>query len=67
MARRAFDPLALVPPAGVIRDKLRETEHLAARLRIMLDLAERLEQSARAATPAADRGAIHDAGDHGQS
>ncbi len=56
MARRSFDPLVLIPPAHVIREKLRETELLAARLRIMLDLAERLELPASAGRPVDVRG-----------
>jgi len=59
MARRSFDPLALIPSANVIREKLRETELLAARLRIMLDLAERLERPAGAGASAGDRGGVH--------
>ena len=42
MARRPYDPLALVPSPDVIREKLRETLTLAERLRLLLDLAERL-------------------------
>jgi hypothetical protein len=62
MTRRSFDPLALIPPANVIREKLRETELLAARLRILLDLAERLDRPAGGSRPTDARGAGH-AGD----
>jgi hypothetical protein len=42
MARRPFDPLDFVPTPDIVRQKLTETEQLAARLRVLLDLAERL-------------------------
>jgi hypothetical protein len=42
MARRPYDPLAVVPDPDVIRERLRETLTVADRLRILLDLAERL-------------------------
>jgi len=40
--RKPFDPLAMIPPPDAIRERLVETETLAARLRVLLDLAERL-------------------------
>ena len=63
MARRSFDPLTLIPPAHVIREKLRETELLATRLRIILDLAERLERPVGAGVPAGAGGAVQDVRD----
>lgn len=42
MARRPYDPLAWIPSPEVVREKLIETETLAQRLRILLNLAERL-------------------------
>ncbi|MCE9568159.1 MAG: hypothetical protein K8U57_39655 [Planctomycetes bacterium] len=42
MARKAFDPLQFVPSPEAIREQLTETETLAQRLRILLDVAERL-------------------------
>jgi len=44
MVRKAFDPLTVIPSAAAIRAKLAETERLDARLRILLALAERLEE-----------------------
>lgn len=42
MARRQYDPLDWVPSPDIVRQKLLETESLADRLRVLLDLAERL-------------------------
>ena len=42
MSRRNYDPLDCIPSADVVRAKLEETLSLAQRLRILLDLAERL-------------------------
>ena len=42
MARQPFDPLHFIPSPEAIRAKLRETETLAERLRILLEVAERL-------------------------
>jgi hypothetical protein len=42
MARRPFDPLDCIPSPDVLREQLRETLTLADRLRILLDLSERL-------------------------
>jgi hypothetical protein len=44
LARKKFDPLALIPPPEAIRERLAETETLAQRLRILLDLSERLQE-----------------------
>jgi len=44
MVRKAFDPLTVIPSAAAIRAKLAETARLAARLRILLAAAERLEE-----------------------
>ena len=43
MPRRPYDPLRFVPSLEAIRAKLCETEALAERLRILLELAERLQ------------------------
>lgn len=42
MRHRPYDPLAFIPSPNVIRAKLHETLTLADRLRLLLDLAERL-------------------------
>ncbi len=42
MARRPYDPLAVIPSPEVLRERLTETLTLAERLRILLELAERL-------------------------
>jgi len=42
MARRPYNPLAVIPSPDAIREKLGETLTLAERLRLLLDLAERL-------------------------
>ncbi|QJW93125.1 hypothetical protein [Frigoriglobus tundricola] len=42
MTSRSYNPLACIPSPEIVRRKLHETEALAARLRILLDLAERL-------------------------
>jgi hypothetical protein len=58
MARQPYDPLAFVPSPDVIRKKLSETLTLAERLRLLLDLSERLDRTAAAAdtpTPAGNR------------
>jgi hypothetical protein len=39
---RPFDPLALIPSTEAIKERLAETEVLAGRLRLLLELAERL-------------------------
>ncbi len=54
MTRKSpYDPLAFVPPPEAVRDKLAETETLACRLRILLDLAERIHAEGPCACPAA--------------
>ena len=45
MARRDFDPLTFIPPASVLRRRLEETESLAERFRVLLSVAERIEQT----------------------
>lgn len=42
MQRKTFDPLAVIPSPEAIRARLIETQTLAERLRILLELAERL-------------------------
>jgi len=42
LARKLYDPLAVIPSPESIRERLRDTLTLADRLRILLDLAERL-------------------------
>lgn len=44
MARRSYDPLACIPSPEVVREQLAETLTLAERLRLLLDLAERLRR-----------------------
>lgn len=44
MTRRPYDPFAFVPSPDVIREKLRETQTLAERLRLLLKLSERLHK-----------------------
>lgn len=51
MARRPYDPLDFVPTPEVVRRKLTETLTLAERLRILLDLAERLHPPVTTADP----------------
>ena len=43
MPRKAYDPLAVIPSPDAIRERLVETLTLAQRLRMLLDLAERLD------------------------
>ncbi|HVK19217.1 MAG TPA: hypothetical protein VM533_19950 [Fimbriiglobus sp.] len=49
-----YDPLSQIPSPQVVREQLAETQALAARLAILLDLAERLHAVATtsSATPA---------------
>ena len=42
MASKCFDPLAFVPSPDVVREKLQETQTLALRLFMLLDLSERM-------------------------
>ncbi len=42
MARKPYDPLAFVPSPEFLREQLTETQTLAERLQILLDLSERL-------------------------
>ena len=49
---RPFDPLTFIPSADVLRRRVSETEALADRFRILLDVAERIERTA----PPADAG-----------
>jgi len=44
MARKPYDPLVCIPSPSVVRTKLHETEMLAKRLRILLDLSERVHE-----------------------
>ena len=53
MARKPYDPLDLVPSAKAVRKKLAETLLLAERLRVLLELAERLEAAAAVPPPPA--------------
>lgn len=43
MARRTYDPLDFVPSPEVVRQKLADALTLAERLRVLLELAERLD------------------------
>jgi len=42
MARKEYDPLDFVPDPQIIRERLTRTLSLAERLRILLELSERL-------------------------
>lgn len=42
MPRKPYDPLAVIPSPEAIRERLVETLTLAQRLRLLLDLSERL-------------------------
>lgn len=42
MSKATLDPLARIPTPDAIRFRLQETERLAEKLRILLDLSERL-------------------------
>ena len=42
MSRKPYDPLAVIPSPEAIRERLIQTLTQAERLRILLDLAERL-------------------------
>lgn len=42
MSRKEYDPLAMIPSPAAIRQRLAETERLAGKLKILLDVAERL-------------------------
>ena len=43
MAQKPYDPLAMIPSPEVIRTRLQQTLTLAERLRLLLDLSERME------------------------
>jgi hypothetical protein len=45
MASKSFDPLECVPSSEILRRKLTETLTLAERFRILLEVAERIEQA----------------------
>lgn len=49
---RPFDPLTFIPSADVLRRRVTETQNLADRFRILLDVAEKIERTA----PPADAG-----------
>lgn len=42
MPRTPYDPLTHIPRPHIVREHLRQTELLARRLRILLDVAERV-------------------------
>ena len=50
MTRREYDPLAVIPSAKVIRQRLEVTEERARRLRVLLRTAEQIEQDGPAIT-----------------
>jgi len=54
LSRKPYDPLAVIPSPEAIRQRLTETLVLAERLRILLELAERL-QSPLVPVPDANR------------
>jgi hypothetical protein len=45
MARRRYDPLDCIPSPEIVREKLRDIELLAERLRILLEVSERIHTS----------------------
>jgi hypothetical protein len=58
MPRRPYDPLTCIPSPDILRDQLRETLTLAERLRVLLDVAERIHlppAAADALTPLDER------------
>jgi hypothetical protein len=61
MRGKSFDPLTFIPSAAAVRKQLCETERLAERLRVLLQVAERIEavgEPTQADSPApADGGA----------
>lgn len=64
MARRTYDPLNCIPSPDVVREKLAETLTKAERLRILLDLSERLHlplTTGDVLTGSTDRKAVADA------
>ena len=42
MANRTYDPLSHIPSPDVLREHLAQTEKLAGRLRILLDVSEQI-------------------------
>ncbi len=62
MPRKSFDPLAVIPSSQAIREKLAETESLAVRLRILLDLAGKLECPDDAQLPGVEAEPVKSAG-----
>jgi hypothetical protein len=58
---RSYDPLAMIPPPAAIRGRLVETEQLAARLRVLLDVSERLHPptAERSSLPSTDEEGRH--------
>ena len=49
MAMHRFNPLDCIPSPEVVRQKLRETEAIAERLRILLEVSERINADREAA------------------
>lgn len=45
MARKIWDPLAYIPSAQAVREKLEETQEIVRKLHVLLDVAERLERA----------------------
>jgi hypothetical protein len=54
--KKPYDPLAVVPSPEAIRERLTETLTLAERLRILLDLSERLRRPPMPASDLPDPG-----------
>jgi hypothetical protein len=62
LARRPYNPLAAIPSPDAIRERLTETLTLANRLRILLELAERLRQPVPADCSTVPNGAKEETG-----
>jgi hypothetical protein len=46
--RQEYDPLSAIPQPGIVREKLRDTERKAERLRILLRVSEEIHQETNA-------------------
>lgn len=55
MPAKTANPLSAIPSADVVRRRLSETEREAEKLRILLDLAEKIERAD--STPSKEAGA----------
>jgi hypothetical protein len=60
MARKRYDPLQFIPSPEVVREQLEQTLVTAERLRVLLEVSERI-QSTRAVVPSPDIAGVHPA------